>query len=89
MLSNLFFGVRLGLRETRWLVVGQSATWSFELTICSWRINWSTGTSRKLSGYGSVNKREGKDFLRGIYGGEKVLLWLQVAVSLDRRALPR
>ena len=64
-------------------------TWRSELTICPWTINWSTGTSRKLSDSGNVDKREGEVFLRGIYGGEKVSLWLQVAVSLDRRALPR
>ena len=64
-------------------------TWRFELTICPWRVNWSIGSSRKLSDSENVNKREGEDFLRGIYGGEKVSLWLQVAVSLARRALPR
>ena len=41
------------------------------MTICPWRINWSTETSRELSDSGSIKKRERKYFSQGIYGGEK------------------
>ena len=41
------------------------------MTICPWRINWSTETSRELSDSGSIKKREREYFSQGIYGGEK------------------